>query len=220
MAADYGFRSIADLPDSLPVFPLDGALLLPRAQLPLNIFEPRYLAMVEAALATRPRLIGMIQTAHGEMDAAAPSLAEIGCAGRIVSFSEAGDGRYLITLGGVCRFRVAQELAADTPYRVVRPDWSDFAADLFAPPDLTFDRDAFSAVLRQFFTARDLAADWESIRQAPLEPLVNQLSIGCPFAPAEKQALLEAKTVQDRLNVLTTLMRMAAAGDADPSAMQ
>jgi hypothetical protein len=220
MAADFGFRSIADLPDSLPVFPLDGALLLPRAQLPLNIFEPRYLAMTDAALATKARLIGMIQTAHGEMESAAPELSQVGCAGRIVSFSETGDGRYLVSLAGVCRFRLDHEIAADAPYRVAQADWAPFAADLTPPPETPFDRDAFFAVLRQFFSARDLAADWDSIRQAPMEPLVNQLSIGCPFAPAEKQALLEAVSVQQRLDVLTALMRMAAAGDAGPDALQ
>lgn len=220
MAADFGFRSIADLPDSIPVFPLDGALLLPRAQLPLNIFEPRYLAMSEAALATKPRLIGMIQTASGDMDSPAPALSKVGCAGKIVSFSETGDGRYLVSLAGVCRFRVDHEIAADTPYRVVQPDWTPYAADLTPLAETPFDRDAFFEVLHQFFSARDLAADWDSIRQAPMEPLVNQLSIGCPFAPAEKQALLEAGTVEERLDVLTALMRMAAAGDAGPDAMQ
>ncbi len=219
MAADYGFRSIADLPETIPVFPLDGALVLPRAQLPLNIFEPRYLAMTDAALARPDRLIGMIQTAGGAAEA--PALADVGCAGRIVSFSETGDGRYLISLAGIARFRVAEELTADTPYRVARPDWTDFAADLQAPGDAAFDRDGFEAVLREFFSAADLAADWDSIHAAPLEPLVNQLAIGCPFEPAEKQALLEAATVQDRLDVLIALMRMAAAsGGAEPSAMQ
>lgn len=220
MAADFGFRSIADLPDSIPIFPLDGALLLPRAQLPLNIFEPRYLQMTEAALATKPRLIGMIQTAAGEMEASAPALAQVGCAGKIVSFSETGDGRYLISLAGVCRFRVDHELNTDTAYRVVRAAWTDFASDLRPALETPFDREAFFDVLKQFFSARDLAADWDSIRQAPMEPLVNQLSIGCPFAPSEKQALLEARTVEERLEVLTALMRMAAAGDAGPDAMQ
>jgi Lon protease-like protein len=220
MAADFGFRSIADLPETIPVFPLDGALVLPRAQLPLNIFEPRYLAMTEAALATKSRLIGMIQTAHGDMDEASPELAEIGCAGKIVNFNETGDGRYMIALAGVCRFRLEQELATDAPYRVVRADWKPFAADLVKPLDASFDRKGFEAVLKQFFSTRDLAADWESIHTAPMEPLVNQLAMGCPFEPAEKQALLEAGTVQDRLDVLTALMRMAAAGGGDPGAMQ
>lgn len=220
MAADFGFRAPADLPESIPVFPLDGALVLPRAQLPLNIFEPRYLAMVDSALATRTRLIGMVQTAHGEMDQPSPELADVGCAGKIVSFSETGDGRYLISLAGIARFRIAAELSTDDSFRRVQADWSPFTADLEPPTDAPFDREGFEAVLKEFFGARDLAADWDSIKAAPLEPLVNQLSIGCPFAPSEKQALLEAGTVQERLEVLIALMRMAAAGDADPGAMQ
>src|SRR5690606_38981106 len=143
MAADFGFRSIADLPESIPVFPLDGALLLPRAQLPLNIFEPRYLAMTEAALGTKPRLIGMIQTAHGDMESPAPELAHVGCAGKIVSFSETGDGRYLISLAGICRFRIDHEVATDAPYRVAQADWEPYRADLTPQPDTPFDRDTF-----------------------------------------------------------------------------
>jgi Lon protease-like protein len=220
MGADFGFHSLSDLPDTIPVFPLDGAVVLPRAQLPLNIFEPRYLAMTDAALGRRDRLIGMIQTAGGDQSDA-PRLAGTGCAGKIVSFSETGDGRYLISLAGICRFAVAEELASDTPYRMVRADWSPYAGDFAPPSNAVFDREGFEAVLKQFFTARDLAADWDSIHAAPLEPLVNQLAIGCPFAPAEKQALLEAETVQKRLEVLIALMRMeAASGGGDPGALQ
>lgn len=219
MSADFGFHSLTDLPDTLPVFPLDGAVVLPRAQLPLNIFEPRYLAMVDSALTRRDRLIGMIQTDGGDPER--PKLAGVGCAGKIVSFSETGDGRYLISLAGVCRFDVAEEMSTDAAFRMVRPDWSRFSGDFSEPSSADFDREGFEAVLKQFFTARDLAADWDSIHAAPLEPLVNQLTIGCPFQPAEKQALLEAETVQERLEVLIALMRMeAASGGSEPGAMQ
>jgi len=214
MPSDFEYRTIADLPDRIPVFPLDGAILLPRAQLPLNIFEPRYLNMVDDALASPDRMIGMIQPADG--DAVTPALAGVGCAGRVVSFSETGDGRYLISLLGVARFRLGAEVSCDTPYRQAEIDWTDFAGDL-NPERLEgqFDRGSFESVLKTFFAARDLAADWDSIKNAPIEPLVNQLSMVLPFEGAEKQALLEARSLSNRLSVLVALMQMAAAENDD-----
>lgn len=210
MASDFGYRGIEDLPDRIPLFPLDGAILLPRAQLPLNIFEPRYLNMVDDALASRDRMIGMIQPVDD--NSVAPSLAGVGGAGRIVSFAETGDGRYLITLQGVARFRLDEEIASDTPYRQAQIAWEGFESDLRAESlEGDFNREPFEKVLKSFFQARDLAADWDSIHRAPIEPLINQLSMVCPFETAEKQALLEAKSLSNRLSVLVALMQMAAA---------
>ncbi len=205
------YRKPRDLPETLPVFPLDGALLLPRMVLPLNIFEPRYLNMVHDALAGA-RLIGMIQTRPGGPPDA-PDLQHVGCAGRLTSFSETSDGRYLITLTGVCRFAPLAELADAAPYRQVRADWETFAADL-GPPALPagFDRAELLAVLRAFLASNDLAADWSSIESAAADTLIDSLAMVCPFDAAEKQALLEAPTLEARAATLLTLLRLRAAG--------
>jgi Lon protease-like protein len=206
----FAYRKPRDLPDTLPVFPLDGALLLPRATLPLNIFEPRYLNMVDDALAGA-RLIGMIQTRGEPPDR--PELQNVGCVGRLTSFAETSDGRYLISLTGVCRFAPVRERDAATPYRQIEARYDAFAADL-APAALPtdFDRVALFGALREFLSSNDLAADWSSIENAPPEGLVNSLAMVCPFDAAEKQALLEAPTLEDRANTLLTLMRLRAAG--------
>ncbi|MCG8442366.1 MAG: LON peptidase substrate-binding domain-containing protein, partial [Caulobacterales bacterium] len=157
---------VSDLPIDVPVFPMDGALLLPRGFLPLNIFEPRYLTMVDDALASA-RMIAMVQTRPGG-PAARPALQSVGCLGQISRFSETGDGRYLITLTGVCRLRIARELDTATPYRQVRADYGPFAADLTAdtgPAD--FDRAKFLDVLRSYLAANELATEWEAIESAP-----------------------------------------------------
>jgi Lon protease-like protein len=205
------YRKTRDLPENIPVFPLDGALLLPRMVLPLNIFEPRYLNMVDDVLAGG-RLIGMIQTRPGG-PSDRPALQDVGCVGRLTSFSEVPDGRYLISLTGVCRFAVAAELDRPTPYRQVRAGWEDFAGDLTTPelPD-DFDRTLLLEALREFLAANDLAADWSSIEGAEPDMLVNSLAMVCPFDPAEKQALLEARTLEARSEALLTLMRLRAAG--------
>ena len=203
----------ADLPEIIPVFPLPGALLLPRARLPLNIFEPRYLAMLDDTLKTSHRLIGMVQPI--EDTGTPPRLHHIGCAGRMTSLSETEDGRYLIALSGVSRFRIAEELEGFTPYRRVRPDWADFSEDLRGPEgDPGFDRDAFLELLGQYFDAQHLSSDWDSLRDAETEMLINSLSIMCPFAVEEKQALLEAPRLGDRRDTLTALMRFAIADEA------
>ena len=205
------YRKSRDLPDRIAVFPLDGALLLPRAALPLNIFEPRYLNMVDDVLAG-DRMIGMIQTRPGG-EPEQPALQNVGCAGRLTSFSEAPDGRYLISLTGVCRFSVAAEHETQTPYRQITPEFEPFASDL-GPATLPepFDRDALVDALRAFLVSSDLAADWASIENAPAEQLINSLAMVCPFEAVEKQALLEAPTLEARREALMTLMRLRAAG--------
>jgi Lon protease-like protein len=208
----FAYRKPRDLPDSIPVFPLDGALLLPRSVLPLNIFEPRYLNMVDDVLGGK-RLIGMIQTRPGADVGERPELAGVGCVGRLTSFSETLDGRYLITLTGVCRFAPVEELDGGTPYRQVRASYDRFAADLTVPALPTgFDRAELLSVLRAFLVSNDLAADWSSVENAPPETLINSLCMVCPFDAAEKQALLEAPTIDDRRETLLTLMRMRAVG--------
>ncbi len=199
--------SQADLPEAVPVFPLPGALLLPRGRLPLNIFEPRYLAMLDDALKSEHRLIGMAQPYDGREQP--PKLHTIGCAGRITSLSETEDGRYLIVLTGISRFRIREEVEGFTPYRRVSVDWSDFAVDLEKPAAYDFDKDAFLALLQRYFEMQNLSSDWDSMREAEPEMLVNSLSMMCPFAVEEKQALLEAPDLADRADTLRQLMRFA-----------
>ncbi|MEL7153106.1 MAG: LON peptidase substrate-binding domain-containing protein [Pseudomonadota bacterium] len=211
--------SAADLPDSIPVFPLPGALVLPRGRLPLNIFEPRYLAMVDDALKTENRLIGMVQPYEGDEQ---PSrLHSIGCAGRITSLSETEDGRYLIVLTGVTRFRVVEELDGFMPYRRVSPGWGDFEADLKGPEEVDgWDRDTFLTLLKKYFDIANLSSDWESMREADCEMLLNSLAMMCPFAVEEKQALLEAPRLSDRAETLTALMQFAIAEGGTSGGLQ
>jgi len=198
------------LPRTIPVFPLPEVLLLPRGRLPLNIFEPRYLAMVEDALAA-DRMIGMIQPLQANGADAAPDLYKTGCAGRICRFEETSDGRYLISLSGVCRFTVVEELAAVSGYRRVDADWSEFRGDLEAEPDMRLDRDRLLSSLRGYFGAHGIEADWDALREAPAERLVTCLSMICPFGASEKQALLEARDLPARTEVLMALVEMGAA---------
>ena len=193
------------LPETLPIFPLSGALLLPGGRLPLNIFEPRYLAMVRDALAG-DRLIGMVQPREEQSDH--PEIYGVGCVGRMISFSETEDGRYLITLDGLIRFDWMQELALDKPYRRVVPRYDRFAADM-SEDDAEIDRPELLEALRSYFDATGIDGDWEAIEQAPSEQLITTLAMGCPFAPPEKQALLEAETLGERSTVITTILRMA-----------
>jgi Lon protease-like protein len=207
-----GYRKLSDLPALIPVFPLDGAMLLPGGQLPLQIFEPRYLNMIDDAMSGH-RLIGMIQTTGG--DRARPGLVSVGCVGRITSYAEMGDGRYMITLTGICRFAVADEPPLTAPYRQVRPDYERFAADLEeddAP--LAFDRTAFLEILRRYLDHKGLDVEWDAARQAPANALINSLAMGLPLDGPEKQALLEADTIAERARVLSTLLEIDAAGDA------
>lgn len=218
MAPACPFRlGFEDLPTTLPIFPLPGVLLLPRGRLPLNIFEPRYLNMTVDALAARDRLIGMIQPLDPKAAGAAPPLYGIGCAGRITAFSETEDGRYLITLSGVCRFRVAEEIPTTRGYRRVRPDFAPFRADLADEGSSCFDRERLLGVLKAYFATHGIGADWEAIRAAADDCLVTTLAMLCPFAPTEKQALLECSDLGERSAFLHALLEMALAapsGDA------
>jgi len=206
------YRSAADLPRLLKVFPLPGALLLPHAELPLNIFEPRYLAMVSDALAG-DRLIGMIQPDNDEADlSGSPALKQVGCAGRITSFAETPDGRILITLSGICRFAIAKEIGCDKPYRQIEPDFAGFADDLIdTDDDDTVDRTSLLKVFQEYLTANDMSADWDQVKAASTEALVNTLAVLAPHAPRDKQALLEAKDLKSRADVLIALTEMALA---------
>lgn len=209
-----GYRKTADLPHVIPVFPLAGALLFPRATLPLNIFEPRYLNMIDDALSGE-RLIGMIQPAHG--DPANPPLMDVGALGRITAFAELDDGRYLITLTGVSRFRVEQELSAATPYRQVIAGYDEFADDLAgAGGGLGLDRDRLTATLREYAAMHGFNVDWSTVEQAPPETLVNVASMLCPLDIAAKQALLEATTLLDRADTLIALLEMECAARGGP----
>jgi Lon protease-like protein len=212
MPMNVVYRGPGDLPHTVPVFPLPGALLLPRGQMPLNIFEPRYLAMIDDALTDRHRLIGMIQpdNAHpGSGDK--PSLYKIGCVGRITQLAETGDGRYLIELTGVARFRVEEELTVFTPYRQCRVDYS-FAADFVARRgEEAVDREALLKALSSFLKAHKLSADWDGIEKAPNEALVNALAMMSPYGPAEKQAMLEAADLKTRAEILVALTEIELA---------
>jgi Lon protease-like protein len=210
-----------DLPDTIPLFPLPGALLLPRGRLPLHIFEPRYLAMLEDCMKTPARLIGMIQPrpmpgpavqggkpANG---AGKPArLHSIGCAGRLSAFSETDDGRYMITLTGVSRFRMIEEVEGFTPYRRARVEWDGFERDRGpAETDPGLNRRSFLDLLDRFFTNANLSTDWSSLREAEDELLINALSMLCPFEPEERQALLEAPSLDNRRETLVTLMEFS-----------
>ena len=212
----------AALPRSLPVFPLQGVLLLPGGKLPLNIFEPRYLTMVQDSLAAE-RMIGMIQPTEEETANRPPALYRTGCAGRIVSFSETDDGRLLITLAGLCRFDVVSEVATIRGYRRVVPLWEPYRSDYDDEPEANVDRERLMKAVEAYFKAQGLSADWEAIKNTPDSRLVTALAMVCPFAPSEKQALLEADGPTARAETLVTLMEMAAAPPAGidtPSARQ
>ena len=197
------------LPSILPIFPLTGVLLLPRGRLPLNIFEPRYLAMTRDALAGE-RLIGMVQPSDPRAAGDNPLVYPIGCAGRITSFSETDDGRFLITLTGISRFRLREELPLLEGYRRVVPEWREFARDLAGDDEPGFDRDRMLRGLRAYFQHHRIEADWDAITSVPGERLVTSIAMICPFEPSEKQALLEAPNLDERARLLTAMVEMAA----------
>ena len=204
------YRGPIDLPENIAVFPLPGALLLPRGQMPLNIFEPRYLAMVDDTLRDGHRLIGMIQPdpAHpGSEDK--PNLFKIGCAGRITQFAETADGRYVMQLTGVARFRVEQELEVLTAYRQCRVTYAPFADDFVARRgEEAVDRDALLEALTAFLKANNLKTDWAGVESAPNEALVNALAMMSPYGPPEKQAMLEAPDLKTRAEILIAVTEM------------
>jgi Lon protease-like protein len=201
---------IHELPKEMPIFPLRGALLLPRGRLPLNIFEPRYLSMVQDALAMPSRMIGMIQPlepaegAEGE-----PGLYRVGCGGHISSFSETEDGRLLITLTGICRFTIAAELRKRHGYRAVVPDWQEFISDFEEELEADIDRPRLLTALKDYFKHHGIDANWEAIDHTPDDRLVTSLAMICPFEHSEKQALLEASGLHMRTELMTTMIEMA-----------
>jgi Lon protease-like protein len=200
-------RGGANLPAILPIFPLTGVLLLPRGKLPLNIFEPRYLAMTRNALAS-DRLIGMVQPTDPRASGDNPSVYPVGCAGRITSFAETEDGRFLITLTGTCRFRTREELPLLEGYRRVVPDWSGFTHDLDSEDEPVFDRERLMRGLRAYFQQHEITADWDAIGSVPGERLITSVAMVCPFEPSEKQALLEASDLNERARLLTAIVEM------------
>jgi uncharacterized protein len=207
------YRGPADLPGTIPVFPLSGALLLPRGQMPLNIFEQRYLDMVDDALRDGHRVIGMIQPdpAH-RASSERPNLYKVGCAGRITQLTETGDGRYLMQLTGVARYRIVQELAVTSAYRQCRVDFVPFIDDFTARKgEDQVDRKAVLSALTQYLKANNLRADWEGIDDAPNEALVNALAMMSPYDPAEKQAMLEAPDLKTRAEILIAVTEIALA---------
>lgn len=193
-----------NLPTQIPIFPLPNALLLPCGQLPLNIFEPRYLAMVDDALGHPDRLIGMVQPMEEQN-----SLFGIGCAGRIGYFQETDDGRYMIALNGVCRFRLGGHEQTEPGYRLADVSWDEFAADLQDPLEGIADRDRMFTIMRRYFAARGFDADWDQIERSEDEQILNTLAMVCPFEVAEKQALLEADGMARRADLLIAMMEMA-----------
>jgi Lon protease-like protein len=211
--------SLTDLPDIIPVFPLPGALLLPRSRLPLHLFEPRYLAMLDDVLKTSSRLIGMVQPydAPGEDG----KLHSIGCAGKLTAFSETEDGRYMITLSGASRFRIVKEVEGFTPYRRCKVNWQGFDRDLGpVEKDTDFDREVFMEALGRYLTDQGLSTDWESLSDAEDELLINSLSMLCPFEPEDRQALLEAPSLSTRRETLMTLIEFALRGGNGEEVMQ
>ena len=205
------YETIEDLPKSLPIFPLTAALLLPNGNLPLNIFEPRYLAMIDAALAG-DRMIGMIQPAISGKPSTEMGLCQIGCAGRLVSFSETSDGRYIIGLVGICRFSIQSELETTTPFRQAVVDWSAYENDL--KPDLSnsqIDRELLLKTFRAYLDQNDMEVDWEGIEEADTGMLVNALSMMSPYGAAEKQAFLEAKNLKQRADTLVAVTEISLA---------
>jgi uncharacterized protein len=213
MPINTAYRGPSDLPDSIPIFPLAGALLLPRGQMPLNIFEPRYLAMIDDAFTSGRRLIGMIQpdTAHPGPEAK-PHVYKVGCAGRVTQLAETGDGRYLVELTGIARFRVLEELTVLTPYRQCRVSYAPYLDDFVARKgEAEVNRQALLQALEAFLKANDLKADWEGVENAPNEALVNALAMMSPYGPAEKQAMLEAPDLKTRAEILIAVTEIELA---------
>ncbi|MEM9706977.1 MAG: LON peptidase substrate-binding domain-containing protein [Pseudomonadota bacterium] len=212
-------RPSRKLPEISPLFPLTGALLLPGGSMPLNIFEPRYLEMVDHALAGA-RIIGMVQPRDGVMEGS-PPLYGVGCAGRITAFSETGDGRYMITLTGEKRFRLVEELNADTTFRQAQVDYTAFDNDLGSDQSgMMVDRDRLERAMKHYLDTEGLKTDWEAVAEAPIDALVSSLAMGCPFAPNEKQALLEAEDTAARAECLIALMEMSSAGEGGDAPLQ
>ena len=215
-AGNARYLKAEDIPETIPIFPLSGALLLPSGQLPLNVFEPRYLMMFDDALAHQ-RIIGMVQPSYSEQVHA--ELCPVGCLGRITSIAETGDGRYVTSLTGICRYRLVEEIQSGKPYRSLRiaPFLTDLTAD---DDDEAIDRQALLAAFRAYLDANNLEADWDSVERASNRTLVNSVSMMSPFGPAEKQALLEAPDLKTRAETLIAITEFAIAGDGSDTVLQ
>ncbi|MBK20466.1 MAG: peptidase S16 [Rhodospirillaceae bacterium] len=218
--------SFEDLPQVIPIFPLTGVLLLPTGKLPLNIFEPRYLAMVRDALADERRMIGMLQPRVPDPDdnrgaanseEGEPDLYQTGCAGRITSFSESDDGRYMLTLSGICRFDIAEEMTGKDGYRRVLADYRRFRDDIGDPPEAEIDRDRLLAAVKEYFALQNIEASWDAVLATPNQRLITSLAMTCPFGPNERQALLEAQTLSARADIVVTLLEMALMENGEAS---
>ncbi len=215
----FGYRKPADLPQTVPLFPLVGAILMPRGVLALNVFEPRYLNMVDDALAG-DRLIAMIQPAIGDEDNPTPELSDVGTVGRITGFNETDDGRYLITLTGICRFDLETEIQAGTPYRQALVGYDAFENDFAQASGERIDRDGLIKRLKSYASLHGFQVDWDSVEQAPTETIINVAAQICPFDPAAKQAMLEAVSLEDRCAALIALLEWDAADDHEQRPMQ
>lgn len=201
------YNSITELPNKLAVFPLTGAVLFPQTQLPLNIFEPRYLHMIDEVLSSPDRIMGMIQPSISKNDPNSKNLKRVGCAGRISSFSETGDGRYLVTLTGLIRFEVNNELDTTTQYRQVITNYDNYKEDLLPANVENIDRKSLLILIKKYLEQRNLLIDWEIIEQSPTEQLINYSGVLVPFEPEEKQLLLETKSLFDRCKTLESLFQ-------------
>lgn len=201
--------TLNDLPEILPIFPLSGVLLLPGGQLPLNIFEPRYMAMVDDALASSSRMIGMVQPRMmGSRESG--EIYQTGCAGRITSFVETDDGRYVITLSGMCRFTIKNEIRSDTAYRRIEPDWKQFGVDLAPHAEtIAVDRQRLNNLLKTYFRQQELSCDWDKVELTGDVDLLTALAMICPLKASEKQAILESPTIESRTEIFLTMIEMA-----------
>jgi hypothetical protein len=212
---DPGYR---ELPGALPIFPLTGAVLIPGGRLPLNIFEPRYLAMTRHALLQPTRLIGMVQPVQDNADrnpdpAERPAVQRIGCAGRVVSFQETEEGRYLITLSGLIRFAIRRELPMhESGFRMVEPDFAPFAEDMAERDFEMASKSEFIAAFKAYVDAKQLKVDWDAIKGAPDDHLLVSLAMLSPFSPDEKQSLLECADLAQLTAMMTALFELAATG--------
>ena len=195
------------LPETLAVFPLTGVLLLPHGNLPLNIFEPRYIAMIDDAMASS-KMIGMVQS-KSKSDKADADVYTIGCAGKITEFAETPDGRYVINLSGICRFHINEELKTPRPYRIVNPDWKEFEHDVKVPQSLGVDREKLMNLLCGYFKQNDMSCDFNKFEDIPDCKLITTLAMVCPFEPSEKQALLEKMCHKERVETFMTMLEMA-----------
>ena len=201
------YNSITELPNKLAIFPLTGAVLFPQTQLPLNIFEPRYLQMIDEVLSSPDRIMGMIQPNISKNDPNSKNLKKVGCAGRISSFSETGDGRYLVTLTGLIRFEVNNELDTTTQYRQVITNYDNYKEDLLPANVENIDRKSLLILIKKYLEQRNLLIDWEIIEQSPTEQLINYSGVLVPFEPEEKQLLLETKSLFNRCKTLESLFQ-------------